>query len=329
MKRKECQPRESKGSGAFSSRTLRASRPLRVSGRSSTPRCSGRPSSRLAARRSRARHSRYWHWPIRCRSSPGSHSRGMVQPCEACKRGGTTNTPPQSSIRELSSSSVAPFRHSARAGRRRTLTIIFSYASTRARSFPTGVGGKANGEWKAKPRKGLAVPFLEPSGESGKEESGDALVLFERGSKLSREQRFFPPGLPCEASEPYRKGDERAVAANGQRRSRQRQQNAGVDGMADVGVGSRADQFVIGFQRNASAPVPADVIPGPNRKRHTGHGEACSECTNPIAVGQEPIVEESDARIARIKQSESRAKHEEARQLLASRLALHFPFYLK
>src|SRR5580658_1690449 len=145
---------------------------------------------------------------------------------------------------------------------------------------------------ESEPSKGPCSPFWEPgSGESGKEESSDALVLLERGSKLSRKQSFLPPGLPYETQEPDHQGDQGSIPANHQGRSGESQENAGVDGMTDVGVGSRADQFVLGFQRNASAPVLADVIAGPDRKRHTGHGEACSERAHPIAVGQEPIVE--------------------------------------
>jgi hypothetical protein len=113
-----------------------------------------------------ARHSRYWHLRIRCRSSPGSRNRGMVPPREACRRGDIANTPPQSSIRELSFSSVAPFRHSARAGRRRTLTTIFSYASTRARSFPIGVGVKPMENGKRTRERALQFPFWNAAQEN-------------------------------------------------------------------------------------------------------------------------------------------------------------------
>jgi hypothetical protein len=70
-----------------------------------------------------------------------------------------------------------------------------------------------------------------------------------------------------------------APFAERERRSSERDENAGVDRVADPAIGAIDDEFVAVLQRDVAAPVAAEQDPRPDRERDPRKASAQARAT--------------------------------------------------
>ena len=117
-------------------------------------------------------------------------------------------------------------------------------------------------------------------------------------AELGAHPLFFHAELDPEREEEESEGEESAHLGDGDGHAEESGQNAGVDGMADQGVGTGGDQFVVLLDGDGAAPVAAEVLARPDGEEKAGDGDGCSQPEGPKASRPELEVEpgQRDAR---------------------------------
>src|SRR5205807_152926 len=103
----------------------------------------------------------------------------------------------------------------------------------------------------------------EHSGKSRQKHSGLAFMFREARTEFLSEKGFFAKSFYVEGEPDNDHGKQGADFAESNGGSQKREQNAGVDGMANHAVGTGAYQFVTFFEGDDSAPICAQVPPRP------------------------------------------------------------------
>ena len=102
-----------------------------------------------------------------------------------------------------------------------------------------------------------------------------------------------------------------APAVNGNSGADCRQVEPGIDGMAKTRVRPGADQFVIFLDRDAGAPVLAQMPACPQRQRDSGSGERDAGHSERIGAREESKPEKPDFGMVAEKQNEAHNLNEE------------------
>src|SRR5229473_8553789 len=112
--------------------------------------------------------------------------------------------------------------------------------------------------------------------EAGQEHPGMPRVFRKTLAELSRQIAFFFARLEIKRRQDEAKCDRAAHLAEGQSRPREGQQYTGVNRMANRAVRPGVNQLMVRANADRSAPVRAQMPPGPNRQTDTcnGHNRA-------------------------------------------------------
>ncbi len=100
-----------------------------------------------------------------------------------------------------------------------------------------------------------------------------AAVLLEIRPEVPFQQRFFPFRLDPKTPNDHADSHDAAPAADRERGTNRRQVQPGIDWVPQARVGPSADELVIFFYGDSSAPVLAEMPARPNRQRDAGPGK--------------------------------------------------------
>ena len=108
------------------------------------------------------------------------------------------------------------------------------------------------------------------------------LVLGETGTEFLAEKGFLAAGFYIKGKPDDNHGEERADFAESDGGAKKREQNAGVNGMANHSVGAGTDELVPFLERDNAAPVCAEMPARPKRDADSGGGQ---QNAKPFAEG--------------------------------------------
>ena len=104
------------------------------------------------------------------------------------------------------------------------------------------------------------------------------------GAELGFEKLLFAAGLEAEDADGEEEAEERAVVAGNEGGSGEGGQQAGVERVADVGVGTGGDELMVDLNDDAAAPVAAEDVAGPGGEGEAEDGEDESRESDGVAV---------------------------------------------
>ena len=131
----------------------------------------------------------------------------------------------------------------------------------------------------------------EKVGDQGGDAAGVGFVGF---TEVRAHPLFFETQFAQEGEEDEGDGKQPAPLANGYGRTKKSEQQAGIDGMANQGVGAGGDEFVILLHGDGSAPVSTQLTAGPDGEEQTAGGNCRAGPEAPLARGEKALVENGD-----------------------------------
>src|SRR5581483_7585796 len=111
-------------------------------------------------------------------------------------------------------------------------------------------------------------------------------MLIEFWPELLGEDGLLATCLEPESEDDEREADHRTPGIGGDTRPEDGDQDAGVDRMPDAGVGARANQLVIGLDRDIAAPIPAEMKSRPESEEDPGHRKHRANAQQPFVPGE-------------------------------------------
>jgi len=115
-------------------------------------------------------------------------------------------------------------------------------------------------------------------------------MFVESRAEFSCQELFFLAGLAGESDEKHQDGKEATVFADQERGAERRKQQPGVNRVANVSVGSGADEFVAFFDLDFGAPVFADGAAGPDGEQDPCGAKGAAEPGDPHLIRNESMI---------------------------------------
>ena len=101
---------------------------------------------------------------------------------------------------------------------------------------------------------------------------------------------FFQLEFPPEGDEDENYGEETAPFSTGYCGTNEGQEQTGIDGVANDGIRTCYDEFVVVFHGDRLAPVLSEVVTRPNGKKQTGGGQSGTQPEAPHVMWEKSVV---------------------------------------
>jgi hypothetical protein len=157
--------------------------------------------------------------------------------------------------------------------------------------------------------RGGVSEILEEIGNQGADLAG---VGFVGGAELFAHPFFFESEFAPEGEEDEGQGEESPPFGARDGGTEESEEQSGVDGVADQGVGAGGDEFVVVFEGNGLAPVFAEIATRPDGEKKTCSADGGAQPEGPEARRKKALIQECGADVGKGEESGSGEEESQA-----------------